>query len=144
MDIHIKRLEPGDEAVLERVAEDVFDEAIDSGRLSAYLAEPNHHLIVAIKAGEVVGQVAAVVHKHPDKPDELYIDEVGVTPALQRQGIATQILGAMLAFGKELGCEEAWLGTENTNRQAKEFYASFGAASAPIVMYTFKLGKGGV
>ena len=139
MDIHIKRLVPGDEAVLERVAEDVFDEAVHPERLTAYLAEPTHHLIVAVKAGEVVGQVAAVIHKHPDKPTELFIDEIGVTPALRRQGVATKLLNAVLELGKKLGCEEAWLGAEDTNQQAKGFYESFRVEAEPVMMYTFKL-----
>ena len=139
MNVEIKRLTSGDEAILGRVAEDVFDKPVNAKRLSAYLAEPTHHLIVAIKAGEVVGQIAAVLHKHPDKPTELFIDEVGVTPALQRQRIATKLLGAMLEFGKTLGCEEAWLGTENANDEAKGFYESFGVEAKPIVMYTFAL-----
>ena len=64
-------------------------------------------MLVALRAGEVVAQVAAVIHRHPDKPTELYIDEVGVTPALQRQGIARAMLEQMLALGKALGCAEA-------------------------------------
>ncbi|WP_318013572.1 GNAT family N-acetyltransferase [Mesorhizobium sp. CO1-1-4] len=46
------------------------------------------------------------MHRHPDKPTELYIDEVGVSPAFQRQGIARKMLDAMFALGREHGCEE--------------------------------------
>jgi aminoglycoside 6'-N-acetyltransferase I len=117
MAIEVRRLLPGDAAVLERVAEGVFDERVDAKRLAAYLAEPGHHMIVAIRGGEVVGQAAAVIHRHPDKPTELYVDEVGVAPALQRQGIAKRMLEAMFALGRELGCEEAWVGTEPPRRR---------------------------
>ncbi len=58
MRIEIKRLGRGDAAVLDRVAEDVFDEPINPPRLAAYLAEPGHHMLVAIADGVVVGQVA--------------------------------------------------------------------------------------
>ncbi|MGX9179430.1 GNAT family N-acetyltransferase [Mesorhizobium sp. BHbdii] len=68
-------------------------------------------MIVAVADG-VVGQCAAVIHRHPDKVSELHIDEVGVSPAFLRQGIATKMLDAMFEFGRELGCEEAWVGTE--------------------------------
>jgi GNAT superfamily N-acetyltransferase len=108
MELEIRQVKPGDVALFDRVADAVFDEAVDPGRLAAYLAEPGHHMLVALLAGEVVAQVAAVIHRHPDKPTELYIDEVGVTPALQRQGIAGAMLEQMLALGKALGCEEAW------------------------------------
>jgi aminoglycoside 6'-N-acetyltransferase I len=86
MELEIRQVKPGDVALFDRVADAVFDERVDPGRLAAYLAEPGHHMLVALRAGEVVAQVAAVIHRHPDKPTELYIDEVGVTPALQRQG----------------------------------------------------------
>ena len=116
MELEIRQVKPGDVALFDRVADAVFDEPVDPGRLAAYLAEPGHHMLVALRAGEVVAQVAAVIHRHPDKPTELYIDEVGVTPALQRQGIARAMLERMLALGKALGCEEAWVGTETDNQ----------------------------
>jgi ribosomal protein S18 acetylase RimI-like enzyme len=78
-------------------------------------------------------------HRHPDKPTELYIDEVGVTPALQRQGIASAMLERMLALGKALGCAEAWVGTETDNGPARGLYESRGAAAEPFVLYLFKL-----
>jgi aminoglycoside 6'-N-acetyltransferase I len=139
MMVEIRRLRRGDEALFDRVAEDVFDEPIDRARLAAYLAEPGHHMIVALRDGEVVGQVAAVIHRHPDKPTELYIDEVGVTPALHRRGIARRMLDAMFALGKELGCEEAWVGTEPDNVPARRLYESRLATAETFAMYVYKL-----
>ena len=138
-DIEIKHLKVGDEALLECVAVDVFDEAIDANWLAAYLAEENHYMIVAVKNGEVVGQIRAVIHKHPDRPDELYIDNLGVTPSLQRQGIASKLLNVVLELGKKLGCEDAWLATERDNIQAKGFYESYGVKAEAMVFYLFKL-----
>jgi len=107
-EIEIRRVLSGDAALFDKIAEDVFDEAVDSEKIAAYLAEFGHHLIVAIHDGVIVGQAAAVVHRHPDKPTELYIDEVGVAAAFQRRGIASRLLDAMFAHGKAIGCEEAW------------------------------------
>lgn len=125
MNVEIRQLRPGEEAVLARVAPDVFDQQIDPQRAAAYLAEPSHFMFVAIVDGVVVGQCAAVVHRHPDKPNELYIDEVGVTPTLHRRGIATRMLDAMLEFAQSIGCEEAWVGTEIDNRPARGLYRRF-------------------
>ena len=52
MDTEIIRLGPRDAKRLERVAEDVFDEAIDPARVAAYLAQPGHMLVVAVSGGE--------------------------------------------------------------------------------------------
>ena len=119
MKMEIIRLEAGDDALVMKVAEDVFDEPVRPDRLAAYLAEPGHFMIVALADGLVVGQCAAVIHRNPDKVSELYVDEVGVSPAFQRQGIARKMLDAMFAIGREHGCEEAWVGTEPDNVAAR-------------------------
>ncbi len=139
MRIEIRRVSAADKPLFERIADEVFDEPVDPARLAAYLAAPGHLMLVALADGIVVAQLAAVIHRHPDKPTELYIDEVGVAPRFQRQGIARQMLDEMLAIGKSLGCEEAWVGTEPHNRAARGLYESRGGASEPFVMYAYQL-----
>ncbi|MER8577178.1 GNAT family N-acetyltransferase [Mesorhizobium sp. M1423] len=138
----IRRLSPGDDALVMRVADEVFDEPVRPDRLSAYLAAPGHFMIVALADGVVIGQCAAIVHRHPDKVSELYIDEVGVAPAFQRQGIATRMLDAMFALGREHGCEEAWVSTEPDNVAARALYESRKVPHGPaedFVMYVYRL-----
>ncbi|TCR59408.1 GNAT family N-acetyltransferase [Bosea sp. BK604] len=139
MDVEIKLVTPGDAGLFGRVAEDVFDEPIHPERLKAYLAEPGHPMVVALAGGEIIGQVAAVIHRHPDKPTELYIDEVGVTPAWQQRGIAKRMLDAMLVHGKALGCEEAWVGTEPHNLPARRLYERHCREAETFVMYLWPL-----
>lgn len=142
MNVEIRRLYAGDDAVVKRIAEDVFDEPVRPDRLSAYLASPGHFMIVALTEGMVVGQCAAVIHRHPDKVTELYIDEVGVSPAYQRQGIARKMLDVMFVIGRENGCGEAWVGTEPDNVPARALYEirrePHGPAEA-FVMYVYEL-----
>lgn len=137
--VEIRRVGPGDAALFERIADDVFDEAVDPARLAAYLAAPGHVMLVALQEGVVVAQLAAAIHRHPDKPTELYIDEVGVAPTMHRQGIARAMLLEMLALGKSLGCEESWVGTEHDNVAARGLYEAFGGKAEPFVMYVLKL-----
>ena len=139
MQLEIKQVRLGDDSLFDRVAVDVFDKPIDRRRLADYLTAPGHYMLIALLDGEVVAQVAAVIHRHPDKPTELYVDEVGVTPALQRQGIASRMLDEMFALGEALGCEEAWVGTEPDNAPAKGLYESRGATANPFVMYVYEL-----
>lgn len=142
MNVIIRRLYPGDDALVMRIAEDVFDEPVRPDRLAAYLASPGHFMIVAFADGIVVGQCAAVIHRHPDKVTELYIDEVGVSPAFQRQGIARKMLDAMFEIGREHGCEEAWAGTEPDNGSARALYETRGEAhgeAESFVMYVYQL-----
>ncbi|CCV04413.1 Aminoglycoside 6'-N-acetyltransferase [Mesorhizobium metallidurans STM 2683] len=142
MTTEIRRLEAGDDALVKRLAEDVFDEPVRPDRLAAYLASAGHLMIVALADGVIVGQCAAVIHRHPDKATELYIDEVGVAPAFQRQGIGRKMLDAIFALGRELGCEEAWVGTEPDNGPARALYESRKEPHGPaedFVMYAYEL-----
>lgn len=138
-DYEIVRLGPGDAAILDRIASEVFDEPVLPERLAAYLAEPGHVMLVAIADGEVIAQVAAVVHRHPDKVTELYVDEVGVSDGWRRRGIARRMVERMFEIGRELGCGEAWVGTEHDNEPARGLYQGLGAEGEPFVMYLYEL-----
>jgi ribosomal protein S18 acetylase RimI-like enzyme len=139
MPIEIRQVGPGDDELFDRVALDVFDEPIDPQRLAAYLAEPSHLMLVAIDDGLIVAQCAAVIHRHPDKVTELYIDEVGVSPKWQRQGIGRKMLDRMFALGRSLGCGEAWVGTEPDNDPARRLYEGLGSEAETFVMYEYQL-----
>lgn len=138
MALDIRRVGPGDAALLVGVAEDVFDEAIDPARLAAYLAARGHLMVVAVQDGQVVGQGRAIVHLHPDQPDELYIDNLGVAPALFRQGIGRRIMDELFAWGRELGCEGAWVATESDNAPAIGLYESLGAKPVGMVYFEYE------
>jgi aminoglycoside 6'-N-acetyltransferase I len=128
-----------DAALLDRVAEGVFDEPLNPEGVAKHLASPGHHLVVALSDGEVVGQVTGVLHAQPDKPPEIYIGEVGVAPAFQRRGIARAMLAAMFNLARELGCDEAWVGTEPDNDGARRLYESIGGRAESFIMYVFAL-----
>lgn len=142
MKLEIRQVGPGDERLFDRIAADVFDEPVVPERLAAYLAEPNHILLVGLNGGEIVGQCAAVIHRHPDKVAELYIDEVGVATKLHRQGIARKMLERMFDIGRERGCGEAWVGTEPNNVAARRLYETAkekGEPAETFVMYLYDL-----
>ena len=129
---------PGDEALLAHVAGDVFDAPIDAVRLHAFLAEPRHLMVLAIESGGlVVGQARAIIHMSPDQADELYIDNMGVDPAFQRRGLGGRLLDELLAWGRERGCDYAWLGTESDNLPARALYDSRGGAAQGMVFYEY-------
>jgi aminoglycoside 6'-N-acetyltransferase I len=144
-EVIIRRLAPSDADLFDRVDPDVFDVPVRPDRIAAYLAEPNHMMILALADGLVVGQCAAVVHRHPDKVAELYIDEVGTASGWRRQGIGRRMMAEMIAWGRERGCGEAWVGTETDNEAALELYRH--AKPKPLtegvfVMFEFDLHEG--
>jgi aminoglycoside 6'-N-acetyltransferase I len=134
----VRLLGSGDLAALGQVAADVFDEAVDPSLWSEFLADPRHHLAVAIEDGVVVGFASAVHYVHPDKPPQLWINEVGVAPTHQRRGLARALLDALLAKGRGLGCSEAWVLTDEGNAAARAAYRSAGGEETTgVVMVTF-------
>ena len=137
----IRLLRPGDMAVLSNVAEDVFDEDVDPGWTAEFLNDPRHHLVVALLGGQVIGMASAVHYVHPDKPPELWVNEIGVTPAHRQRGIGRQLMAALFSRGRELGCKEAWLGTEESNMAARRLYASVGGTEQSMVYFTFDLDR---
>jgi ribosomal protein S18 acetylase RimI-like enzyme len=145
MAIEIKVLGPQDTGVLADLAPDVFDDTIDVGRANEFLADPRHHLVVAVENGQVVGFVSAVHYLHPDKPrPELWINEVGVAATHQRRGLGTRLLHSVLAVARGLGCAEAWVLTDRANTAAMRLYTAAGSTEAPSdhVMFTFRLHGG--
>jgi ribosomal protein S18 acetylase RimI-like enzyme len=137
--VRILGLEDAD--ILTHVAPEVFDHKIDVRWATEFVADPRHHLVVAIDGGLVVGFASGVHYVHPDKPPELWVNEVGVAPTHQGQGIGRKLMEALLAHGRSLGCQEAWVLTEYTNTAARRLYASVGGvdASDPTLMVTFYL-----
>ena len=140
MDIRI--LNERDEPVLERVADDVFDNPIDVRAAREFLRDSRHRLAVAIDDGVIVGFVSAVLYVHPDKPaPELWINEVGVATSHQRRGIARRLLQAALEEARAAGCREAWVLTDRSNNAAMRLYESFGGEASHHVMFTFRLSQ---
>lgn len=145
--IDIRILGRGDEGVLLNVAPDVFDNPLDPELTREFLADPRHHIAVAIEDGLVVGFASGVDYVHPDKPRELWINEVGVAPAYRRRGLGKAVLQALLDAGRTRNCTAAWVLTDRSNEAATALYASVGGTegaddSSPnnaLVGYSFEL-----
>jgi aminoglycoside 6'-N-acetyltransferase I len=145
MAIEIKVLGPQDAGILAHVAPDVFDDPIDIGRADEFLADPRHHLVVAVEDGQVVGFVSAVHYVHPGKSrPELWINEVSVAATHRRRSLGTRLLRSLFAVARGLGCAEAWVLTDRANTAAMRLYAVAGSTEAPTdqVMFTFRLDAG--
>ena len=138
----IRILGPGDSAVLEHVTEGVFDNAVDPRWTAEFLADSRHHLAVAVADGQVVGMASAVHYIHPDKPPELWINEVGVAPTHRGLGIGRRLLDALFERGRSLGCRQAWVATGPANVAARRLYAAAAGKESPepFVMVEFELG----
>lgn len=130
----IIRISPTNVGLLDHCA-DVFDEDVVPERLRACAADDTQFLIVAVEDEQVIGQCLGHVHRHPDKPTELYIDDLAVDEAFRRRGIAQAMVLRLVGLGREAGCEEIWVATEDDNTVARAFYASLGLVSRPALVF---------
>lgn len=131
MSVDVRILSLADLAVLANIADDVFDQSPDAHWTAAFLASPNHHLAVAVQRELVVGMATAVHYFHPDKPPELWINEVGVAPSYRGRGLGHRLIAALLEVGTRLGCRQAWTLTDADNTASRRLFASLGGREAP-------------
>ena len=135
----IQTLSLTDLPLLLHPADGVFDNPVDEAFAHEFLADPRHHIVVALSDGVVIGFASAVHYIHPDKPPELWINEVGVADAHQGKGVGKAIMNELLRLGKQLGCVNAWVLTDRSNEAANRLYKSVGGniAEGDTVMYEF-------
>jgi ribosomal protein S18 acetylase RimI-like enzyme len=140
-EVTVRILADRDRALLADPEPGVFDRATDPGLVETFIHDPRHHLAAAIEGGRIVGFVSAVDYVHPDKPRQLFINEVGVVRRLHRRGVGLALMRAMLSHGRAIGCTEAWVATDLDNRAARGLYrAAGGAEETPDkVLVTFAL-----
>lgn len=136
-DIHIAG--PADAGLFDTVHDDVFDGPVQREFLSDYLADPHQHIAVAIVDGVLVGMASGVIYHHPDKPRELFINEVGVAGPFRREGIARALLDRLMTLAWSLNCADAWVLTEGDNAPALALYTALGGSrdGHDVVMFTF-------
>ena len=138
-EIVYRRMRPGDEACFGRILPEVFDHAIRPEWLAAHLASSTHFLACAFDGDAVVAMVMANLHLHPDKPNELYIDELGTSPEYRKRGIATRLMEEAIGWGRELGCKSCWVGTELNNKEARAVYTKWQSDPDEFLLFEFDL-----
>jgi ribosomal protein S18 acetylase RimI-like enzyme len=140
----VRILTPAEYPILNNVAPDVFDSAPRPELSREFLADPRHHLAVAISEhGLVVGMASGVHYVHPDKEPQMFINEVGVSATYEGQGLGKRLLSALLERASELGCTEAWTATEPDNARAQALYSKAGGVKdpTPFVMFSFAVAQ---
>jgi GNAT superfamily N-acetyltransferase len=126
--------------VFDSLATGVFDKPVDPDFAGEFLGDARHHLAAALDDdGQIVGIASAVHYVHPDKPPELWINEIAVAPAFRSRGIGKRMMETLFELGRSLGCVEAWVLAEDENNGARRFYAALGGRASPSTMFSFDL-----
>ena len=91
-------------------------------------------LVATDDSGLVVGFIAVAVQQHYIDGRDAYIGELAVDAALERQGIASTLLGEAERWAASRGCERMTLQTGAANARARAFYASHGFEEEDIAL----------
>ncbi|WP_171037003.1 GNAT family N-acetyltransferase [Maribacter algarum] len=139
-EIEIRLATIEDLPAIEKVGDTLFDNPIKRNRAIEFFEDPRHHLFLAFNSKEVVGMASAFHYVHPDKDPELFMNEVGVIAAFQNQGIGRTLVKRLWEYAQELGCKEAWIGTEKSNIAAQKCYKASGGTpdDEPFILYEFE------
>lgn len=129
-----------DLSAIEKVGDALFDHPIKRERAIEFFNDSRHHLFLAFDNTEVVGMASGFHYVHPDKDPSLFINEVGVLDAYQNQGIGRTLVKKFWDYARELGCKDAWVGTEKSNISAQKCYQAAGAEpdDEPFILFEFE------
>ncbi len=134
--VTVRRLRPGDEAVLAQLAADAPDfdiagrtsrqAALSSTDANAYLTDPSVlHWVAEDASGTVLGDLVCYVERRPSSPPrQLLLYEIGVRSRYRRQGVGRKLLEAMREWLRAEGVNDVWVLADNPD--AEEFYSALG------------------
>jgi ribosomal protein S18 acetylase RimI-like enzyme len=122
--VNVRRLGPGDERVVERLAEQA-----PPARAAELLADERTIFLAAFEDGrdEPVGFVLAyeLLRRHGDA-SRLFVYEVGVAPETRRRGVATELLRELARIARARRIRSGFVLTNEANEAAMELYRSLG------------------
>ena len=130
-----------DLSAIRKIGDRLFDHPIKNNRATEFLSDPRHHLILAYDDDEIVGMASGFHYVHPDKDPELFINEVAVLEEYRNMHIGRNLVEKICAHGKDLGCREVWVLTDDSNSAAIKAYLAAGGTenSEQIKMINFLL-----
>jgi aminoglycoside 3-N-acetyltransferase I len=143
--ITIRRLTVDDAHLAQRtfqVMADVFEEGdgeLSSAYVAALLAQTGFWAFAAVRDGVPVGGITA--HALPmtrNEATELFIYDLAVHPAYQRQGIGRALVDALQHEGQAAGIRVSFVPADVEDTHALDFYRALGGTPADVTIFTFE------
>lgn len=106
----------------------LFDHPVTLAGAADFLDRPGHLILLARQPGGAgIGFVSGVDMRHPDKPPEMFVYELGVDEGWRRRGVASALLVALRDEAVRRGCRGMWTGADADNGAALATYEAMGA-----------------
>lgn len=146
MTAQIRRLGPEDAATAEKAIRTFKAVSRSAGSLETFLHNPANYLLVAEAGGETVGFLMAYRLERADREaGQMFVYEVEVAAAWRRRGLASALLGEIVASARAEGMFEAFVLTSRSNAAARRLYARTGGKveDDSAVLFVYPLGLEG-
>jgi aminoglycoside 3-N-acetyltransferase I len=108
---------------------------------NAFLADPRHHLLVALDDdGRTVGFISGVEMTHPDKGTEMLLYELAVAEDARQRGIGLALTARLADLARSRGCYGMWVGVDTDNAAAHATYRAAGGSNpelCDVITWTF-------
>lgn len=120
----------------------VFEEGAGPLRdeyLTRILARKDFWALAALLDGKAVGGITA--HTLPmtrSETSELFIYDLAVASAHQRQGIGSHLVNTLRTLAAAEGISVAFVPADSEDLHALEFYRTLGADEAPVTIFSFE------
>ena len=98
---------------------------LDRRDFEFYLADADSLFLVAVREGQVVGDVLGPVDTWREPPSA-HIDSIAVLPEYQHQGIGQRLLQSFLGEVRRRGCMRVTLEVSTVNATGLAFFAKHG------------------
>lgn len=112
----------------------------DEPALRSFLEDDKNILLIAWDEKKIAGMALCYEMPHPEGKNYLYVHELDTHPDYRRQGVATLLMKELMSIAKQRDCSELWLGADQDNPAANEFYKSLNPTEIePTITYSYKV-----
>jgi ribosomal protein S18 acetylase RimI-like enzyme len=138
--VRVQRARPDDEREVSRF-QGAFDYEVIPAETRRFLSDERHLLLLGYVQDQPAGFVSAIEVFHPDKRSELFLNEIAVLEESRRRGVARALIDELKRAGRERGCVNMWVLTDEDNVAAMGLYRAAGGRwdGDPQVMFEFDL-----
>jgi aminoglycoside 3-N-acetyltransferase I len=147
MDISIVKLTPADTTRLDQLLDIYTDVFAMTGfvrpptsYLLQLLQDPTVTVFVALHDQKVVGGLTAyTLSSLYEKAKLLYLYDLGISPAWQRQGVGTKLIRGLLEYCAGEGISEVFVQADLPDTHAISFYTKNGGIREDVIHFSFSL-----
>ena len=146
MTYRIRRLGSADADEAERAVRTFKSTSRPASALRTFLGNIANYVLVAEVGGDAVGFLLAYRLERADRESsQMFVYEIGVSEAWRRRGLASALLGEIVALARAEAMFEVFVLTSRDNLAARGLYASTGGRveDDAAVLYVYPLGAEG-